>query len=114
MKPAFFPRAVVEAGGNRWDWLLLPLVLSLLTLLAFGAQQMSRPYHLGEPLPLSLDAVSTFTGDIKPGEMDATKQMLSSRAFPIDNLKLGLRLRFSKVRHHTHEVRGSSPCAPIP
>jgi NitT/TauT family transport system permease protein len=57
MKPAFFPRAVVEAGGNRWDWLLLPLVLSLLTLLAFGAQQMSRPYHLGEPLPLSLDAV---------------------------------------------------------
>jgi len=50
----FFPRQVVEAG-NRWDWALLPLVLAGLVLLAYGAQQMTRPYHLGEALPLTLD-----------------------------------------------------------
>jgi NitT/TauT family transport system permease protein len=51
----FFPRLVVEAGGNRWDWALLPMVLALFVLLAYGAQQMARPYQLGETLPLSLD-----------------------------------------------------------
>jgi len=51
----FFPRQVVEAGGNRWDWALLPLVLAALVLLAYGARQMSSPYQLGETLPLSLD-----------------------------------------------------------
>ncbi|MDM0058252.1 ABC transporter permease [Variovorax fucosicus] len=51
----FFPRQVVEAGGNRWDWALLPLVLALLFGLAFGGSQMARPYELGQALPLSLD-----------------------------------------------------------
>ncbi|RTL55795.1 MAG: ABC transporter permease subunit [Rhodocyclaceae bacterium] len=51
----FFPRPVIEAGGNRWDWALLPLVLALLVLLAYGAQQMARPFQLGEVIPLSLD-----------------------------------------------------------
>ncbi|HEY9068506.1 MAG TPA: ABC transporter permease subunit, partial [Burkholderiaceae bacterium] len=51
----FFPRQVVESGGNRWDWALLPLVLGLLVLLAYGASQMARPYQLGEVLPLTLD-----------------------------------------------------------
>lgn len=51
----FFPRQVVEAGGNRWDWALLPMVLALLVLLAYGAEQMDRPFQLGEILPLSLD-----------------------------------------------------------
>ena len=51
----FFPRPVVEAGTNRWDWALLPLVLALLVLLAYGAAQMARPFALGDPLPLSLD-----------------------------------------------------------
>ncbi len=51
----FFPRLVVEAGGNRWDWALLPMVLALFVLLAYGAEQMARPYQLGETLPLSLD-----------------------------------------------------------
>jgi NitT/TauT family transport system permease protein len=41
---------------RHWgDWVLLPLVLALLTLLAYGGAQMARPYHLGEWLPLSLD-----------------------------------------------------------
>ncbi|MBB3195602.1 ABC transporter permease [Roseateles terrae] len=51
----FFPRQVVDAGANRWDWALLPLVLAALVLLAYGAAQMTRPFELGDPLPLSLD-----------------------------------------------------------
>jgi NitT/TauT family transport system permease protein len=51
----FFPRQVVESGGNRWDWALLPLVLAVLVLLAWGGTQMARPYQLGEVLPLTLD-----------------------------------------------------------
>ena len=49
----FFPRQVVDAG-NRWDWALLPIVLAVLILLAYGGAQMAHPYNLGEPLPLSL------------------------------------------------------------
>lgn len=51
----FFPRQTVEAGVNRWDWALLPLVLVVLVLLGYGATQMDRPYQLGDTLPLSLD-----------------------------------------------------------
>jgi NitT/TauT family transport system permease protein len=51
----YFPRQVVEAGGNRWDWALLPMVLALLVLLAYGAKQMDRPYQIGEVLPLTLE-----------------------------------------------------------
>ena len=51
----FFPRQIVEAGGNRWDWALLPMVLALLVLLAYAGEQMARPYQLGETLPISLD-----------------------------------------------------------
>src|ERR1700754_1430858 len=51
----FFPRQVIEAGGNRWDWALLPLVLALLVLLAYGARQMDQPFRMGEVLPLTLD-----------------------------------------------------------
>ncbi len=53
----FFPRQVVESSGNRWDWALLPLVLALLALLAWGGSQMARPCEMGEALPLSLDVV---------------------------------------------------------
>jgi len=51
----FFPRQVVESSGNRWDWALLPLVLGVLVLLAYGGSQMARPYQLGQALPLTLD-----------------------------------------------------------
>ncbi len=51
----FFPRQVVEVTGNRWDWALLPLVLALIVLLAFGARQMATPYQVGAELPISLD-----------------------------------------------------------
>jgi NitT/TauT family transport system permease protein len=59
----FFPRQVVEAGGNRWDWALLPIVLGLLVALAYGARQMATPYQLGQPLPLSL-AISELPYDL--------------------------------------------------
>ena len=52
----FFPRQVVEAGVNRWDLALLPLVFAVLVLLAFGASQMAQPYQVGSELPISLDA----------------------------------------------------------
>ena len=52
---SFFPRHTVDAGTNRWDWALLPLVLAVLGLLGYAASQMARPYHLGDVLPLTLD-----------------------------------------------------------
>ena len=57
-KKQFFPRQVVEAGGNRWDWALLPIILALLVLLAYGGAQMALPYQLGETLPLSLEPIN--------------------------------------------------------
>ncbi|WP_288441296.1 ABC transporter permease subunit [uncultured Pseudomonas sp.] len=40
---------------NRWDWVLLPLVLVVLVLAAYAAMQMSRPFVVGQSLPISLD-----------------------------------------------------------
>jgi NitT/TauT family transport system permease protein len=42
-------------GFNRWDWLLLPLVLAVLAASAYGAMQMARPFVVGQPTPVSLD-----------------------------------------------------------
>ncbi len=49
-KPA--PRS---GGPNRWDWILLPLVLAVLVAAAFGAMQMTRPFTVGQATPISLD-----------------------------------------------------------
>lgn len=49
------PRQISEPVGNRWDLYLLPLVLAAMVLVAFGAQQMARPYQVGQTLPISLD-----------------------------------------------------------
>lgn len=40
---------------NRWDIVLLPLVIVTLFLFAWGVQQMAVPFVPGKPLPLSLD-----------------------------------------------------------
>jgi NitT/TauT family transport system permease protein len=53
----FFQRPSIEAGTNRWDWALLPVVLAVIVLLGFGASQMARPYQVGEQLPISLDPI---------------------------------------------------------
>ena len=53
----FVPRLVVEGPANRWDLLLLPLVLAALVLLAFAGEQMSRSYSVGDALPISLEPV---------------------------------------------------------
>ncbi|NDI84210.1 ABC transporter permease [Undibacterium crateris] len=42
-------------GPNKWDWILLPVFLALLGLLTFAALQMSRPFAVGDVLPVSLD-----------------------------------------------------------
>jgi NitT/TauT family transport system permease protein len=59
MLEVFDPRrirpALPGAVPNRWDWVLLPLVLAVLAALAFGAMQMSRPFVLGQATPISLD-----------------------------------------------------------
>ena len=39
---------------NRWDWVILPLILSVLVLVAFGASHMATPYQIGTPLAISL------------------------------------------------------------
>ncbi|MDE2604599.1 MAG: ABC transporter permease subunit [Burkholderiales bacterium] len=51
----FFLRPSIEAGPNRWDWALLPVVLAILVVLGWGAAQMAKPYQVGQPLPISLD-----------------------------------------------------------
>lgn len=40
---------------NRWDLLLLILVLSVFFFLGWAGSQMATPYQLGDPLPISLD-----------------------------------------------------------
>jgi NitT/TauT family transport system permease protein len=47
--------ALLKSGPNRWDWILLPLVLAVLGAIAFGAMQMTRPFTVGEVTPISLD-----------------------------------------------------------
>ena len=40
---------------NVWDLAALPIVLGLLALVAWGSMAMGAHYHIGEPLPISLD-----------------------------------------------------------
>ena len=40
---------------NYWDIIALLLALSVIILLAWNAKQMSVPYHLGQPTPISLE-----------------------------------------------------------
>ena len=40
---------------NKWDWLLLTIILLVLCFLGWSSQQMAVPYKLGMSLPISLD-----------------------------------------------------------
>jgi len=53
----FANRESVSRFVNRWDLLLLILILSVLFFLGWAGQQMTTPYQLGTPLPISLDPV---------------------------------------------------------
>jgi NitT/TauT family transport system permease protein len=55
--PRRVDRSLLATGPNRWDWILLPLVLAMLAALAFGAMQMTRPFTVGQATPISLDPV---------------------------------------------------------
>ncbi|MGI4849340.1 MAG: ABC transporter permease subunit, partial [Janthinobacterium lividum] len=48
-------RFPLAARLNRWDWILLPIVLAVLAAVAFGAMQMTRPFVVGQATPISLD-----------------------------------------------------------
>ena len=48
-------RTLLASRLNRWDWILLPLVLAAFAAIAFGAMQMTRPFVLGQATPISLD-----------------------------------------------------------
>jgi NitT/TauT family transport system permease protein len=54
-QPASLRAAWAGRGANRWDWLLLPLVLCVIAAAAYGAMQMARPFVLGQATPISLD-----------------------------------------------------------
>ena len=58
MPQTIFPAAVTlgpKLRPNAWDLAVLPLVLAILWVLAFGSAQMATPYNIGDPLPISLD-----------------------------------------------------------
>ena len=51
----FANRENVSRFINRWDFLLLILIFSILFFLGWAGKQMATPYSLGTPLPISLD-----------------------------------------------------------
>ncbi len=55
--PRHHEQSVLHAAPNRLSWVLLPLLLSLLVLMAYGATQMSRPFVVGDALAVSLDPI---------------------------------------------------------
>ena len=58
MRPSIIPASISfspDLRPNTWDLVALPLVLVVLWVLAFGGAQMTLPYNIGDPLPISLD-----------------------------------------------------------
>lgn len=51
----FSPKSPARGIPNQWDAMAFILVLGVIGLFAWGAKQMSVPYHIGQPLPVSLD-----------------------------------------------------------
>jgi NitT/TauT family transport system permease protein len=54
-KWTFVKNELTWTHPNYWDAIALCFVLGILILLGLGAQGMSSPYQLGEPIPISLD-----------------------------------------------------------
>lgn len=53
--PSSLIRLSAALAPNRWDILLLPLVLALFMLFAWGVKQMGAPYTPGAPSAITLD-----------------------------------------------------------
>jgi NitT/TauT family transport system permease protein len=51
----FTNKGNVKVVPNYWDGMALILVVGVLGLLAWGAKQMSVPYHIGQSIPISLN-----------------------------------------------------------
>lgn len=53
LSPVYIARSVL-GSPSLWDWVVLPMVLAALFLIAWGSHQMVAPYTLGDALPISL------------------------------------------------------------
>lgn len=78
----FAPRAAAAIGPNRWDVLLLPLVIGVLFLITWGSGKMNVPYVLGTPIPISLDPGSLPEYALRT-VLRMTLAMLGSLAFAL-------------------------------
>lgn len=54
-RPKIFTGSRTLTYPNFWDIVALSLILAVFVLIAWGAKQMALPYHVGQPLYLSLD-----------------------------------------------------------
>ena len=45
----------VKTMPNQWDGIALVLVLGIVSIIAWGAKQMSTPYHIGETIAITLN-----------------------------------------------------------
>src|SRR5262245_21301150 len=50
----FFKSRLTMVPLNQWDLAALVIILGILALLAIGATEMTRPYHIGQPIVISL------------------------------------------------------------
>lgn len=55
LNPRVFSPEQWTTRPNRWDWVLLPLILGLLVAVGFGAMEMARPYQVGATPTITLD-----------------------------------------------------------
>ncbi|UIF85814.1 ABC transporter permease subunit [Cupriavidus sp. UYPR2.512] len=50
-----FDSQLLRAPPNRFDLALLPIILAVIVMIAFAAQQMNAPFHPDQPLAVHLD-----------------------------------------------------------
>jgi NitT/TauT family transport system permease protein len=51
----FYTKSIRFFGFNIWDLFGLLFLLTILALLSWGSKQMALPFHLGDPIPISLE-----------------------------------------------------------
>lgn len=50
--------SLAVSNSGIWDLAFLPIILLILLLLGFGAEEMSKPFMVGTPIDLSLDPIN--------------------------------------------------------